>query len=366
MNCIINKSVLVGVVHALSGVVNPKSTFSVLSGILLELKKGKAFFTGTDLEITTTITITPQEIKEEGKTVIPFREFFSIIKEFPSEEIELLVEQNIIFLKSPQFECKLNCYKPEDFPKISPIKDKQAIIIEAEKLKDLLEKTAFCVYRDEGNYVLSGVLFEIEGDKIKAVATDGKRLAVAEAAIREGQLASKDKKQFILPSKSVSEITKTLGTEDGYLMVDKNQVGFETGDIQLISGIIEGEFPEYSQYIPEPAKNSLTIARNTLFSMLKRASVLTTPEYQAVYFHLSKERFSITKTTPQVGEIKEETKEFAYKGEPMVISFNPLYILELLKVLPDEDVCIEIFSPDKPAVIRKQGYTYLVLPVKIS
>ncbi len=366
MNCIITKSVLVRVVQSLSGSVNPKSGFSVLSGILLEIKKGKAFFTGTDLEVTTTITILPKEIKEEGKTVIPFKEFFSIIKEFPAEEIELLIEQTVIFLKSPQFECKLNCYKPEDFPKIPSLKDKQIIVMEAEKLKTILEKTSFCVYHEEGNYVLSGVLFETEGEKIKTVATDGKRLAVAETTLKQGQLTNKSKKQFILPIKSITEITRNLNTDEVYLAIDKNQVGFEMGEVQIISGIIEGEFPEYSQYIPDAAKNILSLQRSTLFSMLKRASVLTTPEYQAVYFHLGKEKLVITKTTPQIGEIKEETTEASYKGETMVISFNPAYLLDVLKVLPEEEIRIEIFSPDKPAVIRKEGYTYLVLPVKIS
>lgn len=366
MNCIINKAVLVRVVNSLAGAVNPKSSFSVLSGILIEAKKNKIVIVGTDLELTTMITVNPQSITGEGKVVVPFREFFSIVKEFPSEEIELSADGTIIHLKSPHFEFKLNCYKPDDFPKVASLKDKQVVVVTAEKLRMILEKTAFCVYREEGNYVLSGVLFELEKDTLKTVATDGKRLAVAHTTIKEDQYASKGKKQFILPAKSVAELLKNLQADDVYITIDKNQIGFEMGETQLISGVIEGEFPEYSQYIPDTGKSCVTINRSVLFSMLKRAAVLSTPEYQAVYFQLQKDSFVITKTTPQIGEIKEETKEMTYKGDAMTISFNPAYMLEVLKVIPDETIAIEFFSPEKPAVIRKENYIYLVLPVKIS
>lgn len=366
MNCIINKNVVARVVHSISGSINPKSTFSILSGVSVEVKKGKIVFIGTDLETSTIITAIPQTVKEEGRVIVPYREFSSIVKEFPSEHIEIQTDNSMVILKSDQCECKLNCFKTEDYPKINTVKDKQVIVVESEKLRLLLEKTSFCVYREEGNYILSGVLFEFYNEKIKTVATDGKRLAVAEATIKQDQYTSKAKKRCIIPTKTVTELMKNLGSEDVFITVDKNQIGFEMGDIQILSGVIEGEFPEYSQYIPDKAKNTLTVNRLQLMSMLKRASVLSTPEYQAVYFTMSKDSFIITKTTPQIGEIKEECKEFSYHGEPMVISFNPLYIVDMLKVITEDMITIELFSPEKPAVVRQEGYTYLVLPIKIS
>ena len=136
---------------------------------------------------------------------------------------------------------------------------------------------------------------------------------------------------------------------------------FTIEKIQIITQLLEGEFPNYNQYIPEVSENVLKISREDFINSLKRALILTTQEYQGVKFQLLKDKLLITKSTPQIGELKEELN-VEYKGKPLEIIFNPLYLIEVLRNLNDFEVKIELFSSEKPAVIRKENYIYLVLP----
>ena len=141
---------------------------------------------------------------------------------------------------------------------------------------------------------------------------------------------------------------------------------FETNGTRIISRLIEGEFPNYEQAIPKKSENKLKIARTSLEAAIKRASLLTTPESQAIKLQLQKNRLTVSKTTPEIGEAKEDI-QIEYAGDEFLIGFNPGYLLDVLKNVDEDDVVIELTGPEKPGVIRiKDHYVYIVLPMQIT
>ena len=172
--------------------------------------------------------------------------------------------------------------------------------------------------------------------------------------------------EFILPLKSINELYKLLKDckEELFLFTEKNIIGFDLKNTIFISKPIEGEFPNYSQYIPPPSNNKLTINRREFLASLRRAELLSAPDYQGVKLELKKQELILSKSTPQLGEVKENIPA-QYTGNHLELGFNPTYLLDVLKNLEDEVVSFEIYDVDKPAVLRVENYIYLVLPMKL-
>jgi DNA polymerase-3 subunit beta len=216
---------------------------------------------------------------------------------------------------------------------------------------------------DETRYILNGILFKINKNTVTLVATDGKRLAVAEK-----NLASDIGKAvaIIVPVKTIHELSRNLKEEGELsLIIGGNQILFDLGAVAVISRIIEGEFPDYKQVIPAAAENKMRIGREEFLLAVRRASLLATPDYQAVKLEIFKNKLVVSKATPDVGESREELA-VAYQGKELAIGFNPGYIIDVLKNLSDESVDFEVIDSEKPGVIRMNGYTYIVLPMRLS
>jgi len=367
MKFIINKNTLVENLQKVLGPATTKQNSPILNSVLIVTKEGKIEFTTTDLDITT-ISLQKANIEKSGQAAIPIRRFFSLVKELPPQDVEIEKIKNTLLIKCEKIEFKMNTLDHEEFPQIKQEKKGVSLIkIDPQELEEMVDLTAFCVGYEDANYVLSGILFEIVNNKINLVSTDGKRLAFAQKTLPPTQPEIKAKISFILPLKAVIELHKLLKERDEevYLYVKENRVGIEFKNTQFIARPIEGEFPNYSQYIPESGKNKLVIDRRKLLFALKRAGTLSVTDYQGVKVELKKEDSVIfSKNTPQLGEIKEVV-DAQYDGASMDIGFNTNYLTDVLKKIEDESVCIDFSGPDKPAVLRKQGYVYLLLPIKI-
>jgi DNA polymerase-3 subunit beta len=293
------------------------------------------------------------------------KRFISIIKELPSVDITVELTKNNLLIKCEKIEFKINTLDVEEFPKIEEEKKTTLIKLNPDVLEEMIRITSFCAGHEENNYVLNGILFELEEDIIKLAATDGKRLAFAKKNLPANQPEIKTKISFILPIKAINELYKLIKEKENeiFLFIDENRVGFDFKDTQFIARPIEGEFPNYAQYIPGESKEKLSVNREAFLTALRRADLLSTPDYLGVKMELKKDNLVISKMTPQLGEARE-TMEAEYSGAPLQIGFNPAYLTDALKNLIEEKVAIEFFGPDKPAVMRKEGYVYLLLPMK--
>jgi DNA polymerase-3 subunit beta len=365
MKFIINKEVLLGELENLLGPTTTKQNFPVLSSILIHASDKKIKLTTTDLDITI-ISFCEAVLTEPGTTAVPMKRFLSIVRELPSGQITVETTKSNLLIKCEKIEFKINTLDTEEFPKIEEAKKASFIKINPADLRDMIKMTSFCVGYEDANYVLNGILFEIHEDQIRLVATDGKRLAYSKRKLSRTQPDVKTKISFILPIKAINELQKLIKdlTEDILLFTEENKVGFDFKATQFIARPIEGEFPAYEQYIPKENKEKLVVNRQQFMLALRRADLLSTQDYQGVRLELKKDEIMISKNTPQLGEVREIV-EAHYAGGALTIGFNPHYMIDMLKNLEDSEASFEFFGSEKPAILRKEDYVYLVLPLRI-
>ncbi len=360
----VEKTNLVNAIQAVQNIITTKSALPILSNILIEAQSGVLKLTATDLDIGITCVI-PVDTQEPGAITIPAKRFSDIVKEFPLDMISITTKKNNqVLIDSEMCQFKIMGLAKEEFPKLPEFKDKKVIKINQGALKQILSLTAFAVSFDETRYVLNGILFKISKGVLVLVATDGKRLAIAE---RKLTLAEPEAEvSMIIPIKTIQELNRNLKDEGELsLVVSSNQALFDLGGVAVVSRLIEGEFPDYKQVIPAASENKMKVERGQFLLAIKRAALLATPDYQAVKLEVFKNKLVISKSTPDVGEFHEELA-VEYQGRELVIGFNPVYLMDVLKNLNEETISLELTDAEKPGVIRISGYVYIVLPMRLN
>jgi DNA polymerase-3 subunit beta len=361
----ITKDVLLKSIQEVQSAISTKSSLPILSNILLEATEDHLILTTTDLDIglTSKTTLKPNIV---GAITIPAKKFSDIIKELPENEpISISVKKNNLV----NIECGKNVFKimglpKEEFPQLPEFKDKDSLTLPQKKLKLMLKLTGFAISHDESRYVLNGVLFVIKPTYIRLVATDGRRLAMVEDKM---QLPKTLERKFIIPTKAVNELDRSLNEEgDVKIFFNDTQIFFDMGKTRLVSRLIEGEFPNYEQVIPKEAKDKLIITKEAFLSAVKRAALFTNQDSAAVKMELGKDKMVISKSTPYLGEARVEV-DVDYKGKELAVGFNPDYLIDLLKNVTEEKIAFEVTDPEKPGVVRIGAeYVYVVLPMQIT
>ncbi len=359
----VDKNVLIKGIDTIQNIISTKTTLPILSNFLLETYKNNLRLTATDLNIGISCVI-PVDIQEPGSITIPTKRFSSIIKELSDNEVGINSKKNnIVIIETTSCQFKIIGLPADEFPKLPEFKDKEIIELEQGFLKQMLNCTSFAVSLDESRYILNGILFKISQNNITLVATDGKRLAIVNKKLIKP--ISKEI-NIIIPLKTIQELQRNL--QDGgslSMIIGPNQVLFELGDTIIISRLIEGEFPDYQQVIPAQVESKIKINREQFLLAIRRASLLSTPDYQAVKFEVFKNKLVLSKSTPDVGESREEVA-MEYSGKELLIGFNPNYLIDVLKNLNGETIELEISGSEKPGVIRNNGYVYIVLPMRLN
>ena len=350
-------------IQTVQNIITPKAALPILANILIETLDDKVRLSATDLDIGISCVI-PVQTQEAGAITIPAKRFGEIIRDLPSDSVNISTKKNnsmAVETESCQF--KIMGLPREEFPKLPEFQNKEVIKIEQATLKQMLGLTHFAVSFDETRYILNGILFQNDKNNLTLVATDGKRLAIAERKIKQD--VDKDVR-IIVPIKTIHELTRNLKDDgDISLILGNNQALFDLNGVVVISRLIEGEFPDYKQVIPPVSENVMKAGREEFLLAVKRAALLSTPDYQAVKLELFKDKLVISKSTPDIGESREEVS-VEYKGKEMAIGFNPNYLTDVLKNLSDAQVEFELIDGEKPGVIRVEGYVYIVLPMRLG
>ncbi len=353
-------------VALVSGVTTQKTnTLPILGNILIESKGStEILLAGTDLELGVT-TILEAGPHTEGAVTVPGKKLHDLLRELPSGKVEVTVaKNNAVNIKAGKAFFKIMGLAKDDFPKLPETDFSSAIEIGQQVFKECLLLTAFAISHDETRYVLNGIYIQITGNKIRFVATDGRRLAFVEKKL---PTSLENPIEMILPTKAVQELTRILGREGVVRMaVTKTQVVFDLGKTILSTRLIEGHFPNYEQVIPKEEKTTSQVKREELLQAVRRAALLTSPESQLVKFDFLKDRLLISSRSPNLGEAKEEIAAEAIGGE-LAIGFNPIYLMDVLKNLDIETISFCLTEPDKPGLLRgKEDYLYVVMPMQLN
>ncbi len=350
-------------VQIVQNVVSTQSTLPILSNLLMNVKENKVHLTTTDLDLGVSCAVDVRT-EEDGAVTIPAKKFSDIIRELSGDEVDIVVKKNnSTHIKSEQAYFKLMGISKDEFPKLPAFENKEFIIIPQAVLKNMLDKTAFAISKDEARYILNGILLEVEEGVIRVVSTDGRRLALVK---KKQDLPQGFKKKAVIPIKTVYELSRNLSIRGEVRVIfSDNQICFEFNGITITSRLIEGEFPDYTQVIPKPLKDKVRVNKKNFSRAIKRVALFTNPDSKAIKMDILKNKMILSKNTPDLGEAKDEL-DIEYGGNEMSIGFNPSYLLDVLKVLDDEMVSLEVAEPQKPAVIRSGDENiFIVLPMQL-
>ncbi|MBI4744328.1 MAG: DNA polymerase III subunit beta [Actinobacteria bacterium] len=361
------KSDLLNAIQITQKAVSSKNIIPVLSGILLQTKENQLFLDASNLEMSIKNSFEINN-KEDGSTVVPARIFFDIVKNLPESNIKLKYnnEKKQLILNCDNSEFNVNCFVMSDFPQISEEETKKEIIIEAEKIIRSVNKIIKAVSKDESRQTLTGIFVKINDDEMEMVGTDSYRLAVYKEKINK----SNENIEIILPTKILDELIKILLSEKAEKISIKfmeNQVIFKFKNICIFSRIIEGQFPNYNQLIPENNKINLKINRQILIDVVKRVSLFSQGNNPIKLF-LKDKRITVSAVSQELGEAVEYIEVEENNIEELNIAFNSQYLLDGLQVLEDENIIFEINDSLKPALIKSENdknYLYLTMPVRI-
>jgi DNA polymerase-3 subunit beta len=377
MKVVLNRSDLLKGISTVQSAVASKNTMPILANVLLEAKDKKLEFVATDLDMGIRCSV-PAEVVEKGSITINAKKLSDIVRELPEASVDLEIDENhkiILVCQKSQF--KVHGLPKDDFPILPEVKKDKVFKIKGSLLQEMIHKTIFAVSTDETRYVLNGVYFQVEGGKLKMVATDGHRLAYIQKKL-EGK--AEDKANVIIPTKTLNELSKVISdnaknkegkekAEDSIVEVvaTDNQIKFTVQGVEIISRLIEGQFPNYEQVIPKDSDKKIEASTSELAAATKRAAILTSEKSNSIRYQIKPGKIAISSKTPDMGEAKEEI-DVIYKGEEISIAYNARYVLDVLKNVETEKVSIELTQPLSPGILRPQGdadYLCVIMPMRV-
>lgn len=350
--------------QAVQNVVSSRSTLPILANVLVVAKDNGIYLSTTDLDVSVRCKV-EGTIDVQGSTTIPVKRLSSIVRELPDSMLSIESDekdQTSVMSGSSYF--KIVGLSADDFPSIPEADGEFSYLIDQGVFREMLRKTAYAASTDETRYNLNGVMLSFKEAKLTAVATDGRRLALAETEMEFPDASDAD---MILPSKAVSELMHVL-KEAGNLRIypRKNQVIFSFEGTVLASKLIEGTYPNFRQVIPSQCEERVTLEREALLTALRRASLIIADKSSATKLTFDANNLVILTMTPDVGESRE-TIPIKYNGKAITVAFNPDYMMDPLKNLSTDEISIELTDNLSPAVIKSDvPFLYVLMPMRVD
>ena len=364
-----DRSALVDKLGVLARGVSTRSALPVLSGILLQANEGRLDLFATDMELSIKANLTTP-VERDGEIVVPARLFSDVVRNLPDEEVVIEAAEAAVKVSAGRAAFSLNSWAAADFPQTSTFDMTGSFKVGREPFIATLNKAGRAASRDETRPILTGVLMTIMGDTLKMVATDSYRLAVKETKLDH---SLETEVQAIVPVKALGEVTRlasALGPGDIEIAIGENQAVFRlsdpAGDVWIASRLIEGQFPNYKQLLPDTFDHEVTIDRGQLMATARRVSLLA-QKNAPLRMGFAENRLTMKALTLDVGQA-EESIDVEFSGEPFEIGFNPGYLIEGVDAIDDAVTLLRFTSPLHPGLISGPGddFTYLIMPIRLS
>ncbi len=350
--------------QAVIGVVERRQTMPILSNILLIARDGQLSVTATDLEVEL-VAQADVDTESGGEITVSGRKLLDICRALPEgTDINISVSGEKLAVKGGRSRFNLATLPATEFPVVEDIKAGQSINVSQAALGRLIEKTHFSMAQQDVRYYLNGMLLETGGGYLRAVATDGHRLALCQAEL-DGKL---DDQQVIVPRKGVLELQRLM-TGDGDLNIElgANHIRIQLDGIRFTSKLIDGRFPEYERVIPKESSNELKADRGSFRGALQRTAILSNEKYRGIRLVIRDSGVVLQAHNPEQEEAEEEL-EVEYSGEDIEIGFNVNYLLDALGAVEGEDVTLSVQDSNSSCLIRQPGNddsTFVVMPMRL-
>ena len=356
---------LLAPLQSVIGVVERRQTMPVLANVLLAAHDNHLNVTGTDLEVELVATSTAS-VLQPGDITVPGRKLLDIFRSLPEKtSVTLSTDGERVSVRAGRSRFTLSSLPAAEFPVVEEINAQHTLTVVQGEFRRLIDKTHFSMAQQDVRYYLNGLLLETDGKALRAVATDGHRLAICEM-----ELAGKARSthQVIVPRKGVLELQRILGTEGEIeLAVGTNHVRAKIGDIRFTSKLIDGRFPEYSRVIPASPPRRVEADREALRQALQRTAILSNEKYRGIRLTARPDLLTLQAHNPEQEEAEDQV-EVSYKGEEVEIGFNVNYLLDALGAIEGDKVEIGLTDSNSSCLINAPGTThtrYVVMPMRL-
>lgn len=359
----IEKSALTSIVSMVSRAISSKTNMQILEGIYMEAKDNELILRATDTEI----SIQSRHaclVEEEGSIVLNASLFGDIVRKLPTAMVHIESEGQRVTLHCEHSDFEIMGQNPEEYPQLPELGGSEEIVVEGEALLKSFKETQFATSTDDMRLVLTGVLLDVSKEGITSVALDGYRMALSQIS-GEQQV----ERELILPSRSVSEISKLIdATKTVILQIGSNHILIEFDGTKFFTKLLNGEFFQYNSLIRREHDINVSCARKPLISALERASLMTGKERNGlVKLDIKSDRIEILSNS-EVGKV-HEVVACKKEGEDLTIAFNARYLLEGIRVMDDETIQMGFTDAVNPCIMTPEDgedYLYLVLPVRLA
>ncbi len=366
MKVIIQREELLPALQAVNGVVERRQALPILSNLLLQETEESTSITATDMEVELKTTIN-KSFGGAGEITLPARKLLDICRALPDEaSLDINIDEGRATVVSGKSRFTLATLPAQEYPSIDMAESMVQFSIPQQSLKELLDKTAFAMAQQDVRYYLNGLLLEIDKERLRAVATDGHRLALCDTQL---EIEADETIQIIIPRKGVVELGRLLQDkeDEAKISISTNHIRVELSHMQFTSKLIDGKFPDYQRVIPEQAVEQVVADRELLRQGLTRASILSNEKYRGVRILLETNKLRALAHNPEQEEAEEEL-EVAYAGAALEIGFNVSYLLDALGIVRTEKVKLSLTDPNNSCLLlpeKGEESKYVVMPMRL-
>lgn len=367
MHLTIQREALLKPLQLVAGVVERRQTQPVLSNILLVVADQQLSLTGTDLEVELVGRVPLEAPCEAGSITVPARKLMDICKCLPAEAcISIRLDEQKVIVKSGRSRFTLSTLPASDFPSVEESAGSLQFSLAQGMLRRLIERTSFAMAQQDVRYYLNGMLLEVHKDELRAVTTDGHRLALCTLTAGIGH---PDRHQVIVPRKGIQELGRLLTEQEAQVSVvlGQNHIRATTAEFTFTSKLVDGRFPDYERVLPKGGDKVVLGNRLLLREAFSRAAILSNEKYRGVRLELSPGLLKIQANNPEQEEAEEEVA-VDYAGTPLEIGFNVSYLLDVLAVMGCDQVRFTFLDANSSALLQEadnNDSSYVVMPMRL-
>lgn len=361
------KSMLAAGLNIASRTVAVKSSLSVIEGILCRADSGLSL-TGYNMETAITYQI-DAEIADPGACILPARLFADIVRRLPEGTVTVVVDENYkVSIRAGFASFTISAEGADDYPDLPDVGDGRSIRIPQNALKEMISGTIFAVSENQGRPIHTGVKFEVENDSISAIAVDGFRLA---RRTYHPEVPTQRELSFVVPAGGLKEVEKILQDtdEDAAFTLGQKHILYQIGNATLICRLLEGDFLDWRRVVPTNCPVKLAANVGDLASSIERVGLIVSEKYKSPVRCVFSNQVLLMKTSTTIGAA-EDRCAIAGDGKELEVGFNVRYLADALRVIPSEEVVMELTNGLSPIVLTqaddKHDFSYMVLPVRIK
>lgn len=366
MHFTIQREALLKPLQLVAGVVERRQTLPVLSNVLLVVDGQQLSLTGTDLEVELVGRVTLEEAAEPGEITVPARKLMDICKSLPNDAlIDIRLDEQKLVVKAGRSRFTLSTLPANDFPTVEEGPGSLTFNLVQSKLRRLIDRTSFAMAQQDVRYYLNGMLLEVQSGVLRAVATDGHRLAMC---AMQADVES-EKHQVIVPRKGILEMARLLTEQDGEvaIVLGQNHIRATTGEFTFTSKLVDGKFPDYERVLPRGGDKLVVGDRQALREAFSRTAILSNEKYRGIRLQLAAGQLKIQANNPEQEEAEEEVM-VDYGGSALEIGFNVSYLLDVLGVMTTEQVRLILSDANSSALVQEadnDDSSYVVMPMRL-